>query len=346
MDEARDIAIAVPAAGAAATQTTGRRDPRKAEFEINKLKRRLRRQVGQAIADYGMIEEGDRVMVCLSGGKDSYGLLEILRTLREKALVAFDIIAVNLDQKQPGFPADVLPRYLAERGIAFHIAEQDTYSVVKRLIPDGATMCSLCSRLRRGVLYRVAGELGVTKIALGHHRDDLLATFFLNLFFGGKLKTMPPKLVSDNGKHVVIRPLAYVRERDLARFAEVMKFPLIPCTLCGSQENLQRKQVALMLNDWEKKFPGRVESIFNALGKVEPSHLMDRHLHDFRAVHATGRPEPDGDIAFDVDAALERATEMAAAGRFASSPDSPVIGIGAGLGTPASQAFASTPTRA
>ena len=346
MDEARDVATASPAPGPAATLTTGRRDPRKAEFEINKLKRRLRRQVGQAVADYGMIEEGDRVMVCLSGGKDSYGLLEILGTLREKAPVAFDIIAVNLDQKQPGFPADVLPRYLAERGIAFHIAEQDTYSVVKRLIPDGATMCSLCSRLRRGVLYRVAGELGATKIALGHHRDDLLGTFFLNLFFGGKLKTMPPKLVSDNGKHVVIRPLAYVRERDLARFAEVMQFPLIPCTLCGSQENLQRKQVALMLRDWEKKFPGRVESIFNALGKVEPSHLMDRQLHDFLAVHATGRPEPDGDIAFDVDAALERATEMAAAGQFALSPDSPVIGIGADLRTPASQAFASTPTRA
>jgi tRNA 2-thiocytidine biosynthesis protein TtcA len=288
------------------------RDPRRAEFEVNKLKRRLRRQVGQAIADYAMIEEGDRVMVCLSGGKDSYGLLEILLGLREKSPVAFDIVAVNLDQKQPGFPADVLPRYLAARGVEFRIAEQDTYSVVKRLIPEGATMCSLCSRLRRGVLYRVAGELGATKIALGHHRDDLLATFFLNLFFGGKMKTMPPKLVSDNGKHVVIRPLAYVREHDLARFAEVMAFPLIPCTLCGSQENLQRKQVSLMLRDWEKKFPGRVESIWNALGKVETSHLLDRRIHDFHAVRATGRPEPDGDIAFDVDAALERATELAA----------------------------------
>ena len=296
--------VSVPAAGA--------RDPRRAEFETNKLKRRLRRQVGEAIADYAMIEEGDRVMVCLSGGKDSYGLLEILLGLREKSPVAFDIIAVNLDQKQPGFPADVLPRYLTERGVAFHIAEQDTYSVVKRLVPEGATMCSLCSRLRRGVLYRVAGELGATKIALGHHRDDLLATFFLNLFFGGKMKTMPPKLVSDNGKHVVIRPLAYVRERDLARYAEVMAFPLIPCTLCGSQENLQRKQVALMLREWEKKFPGRVDSIWNALSKVETSHLMDRRIHDFLAVRATGRPEPDGDIAFDVDAALERATELAA----------------------------------
>jgi tRNA 2-thiocytidine biosynthesis protein TtcA len=315
MDNTRNIAIAFPEAESVPKAGARPRDPRKAEYETNNLKRRLRRQVGQAIADYGMIEDGDRVMVCLSGGKDSYGLLEILCALRESAPVNFDIIAVNLDQKQPGFPADVLPRYLTGRGIAFRIAEQDTYSVVKRLIPEGATMCSLCSRLRRGVLYRVAGELGATKIALGHHRDDLLATFFLNLFFGGKLKTMPPKLVSDNGKHVVIRPLAYVRERDLARFAEVMAFPLIPCTLCGSQENLQRKQVTLMLREWERKFPGRVESIYNALGKVEVSHLMDRRIHDFLAVRATGRPEPDGDIAFDVDAALERATDLAEAGK-------------------------------
>ena len=312
MDESRHLAAATTIAGPVSVPASGARDPRRAEFETNKLKRRLRRQVGEAIADYAMIEEGDRVMVCMSGGKDSYSLLEILLALREKSPVGFDIIAVNLDQKQPGFPADVLPRYLTERGVAFRIAEQDTYSVVKRLVPEGATMCSLCSRLRRGVLYRVAGELGATKIALGHHRDDLLATFFLNLFFGGKMKTMPPKLVSDNGKHVVIRPLAYVRERDLARYAEVMAFPLIPCTLCGSQENLQRKQVALMLREWEKKFPGRVDSIWNALGKVETSHLMDRRIHDFLAVRATGRPEPDGDIAFDVDAALERATELAA----------------------------------
>ena len=311
MEPSHPFATAMPIAGPVSVAAAHPRDPRKAEFEVNKLKRRLRRQVGQAIADYAMIEEGDRVMVCLSGGKDSYGLLEILLGLREKSPVAFDIVAVNLDQKQPGFPADVLPRYLAGRGVAFRIAEQDTYSVVKRLVPEGATMCSLCSRLRRGVLYRVAGELGATKIALGHHRDDLMATYFLNLFFGGKMKTMPPKLVSDNGKHVVIRPLAYVRERDLARFAEVMAFPLIPCTLCGSQENLQRRQVTLMLRDWEKKFPGRVESIWNALGKVETSHLLDRRMHDFRAVRATGRPEPDGDIAFDVDAALERATELA-----------------------------------
>ena len=312
MEPSHPFATAMPIAGPVSVAAAHPRDPRKAEFEVNKLKRRLRRQVGQAIADYAMIEEGDRVMVCLSGGKDSYGLLEILLGLREKSPVAFDIVAVNLDQKQPGFPADVLPRYLTARGVDFRIAEQDTYSVVKRLVPEGATMCSLCSRLRRGVLYRVAGELGATKIALGHHRDDLMATYFLNLFFGGKMKTMPPKLMSDNGKHVVIRPLAYVRERDLARFAEVMAFPLIPCTLCGSQENLQRRQVTLMLRDWEKKFPGRVESIWNALGKVETSHLLDRRIHDFHAVRATGRPEPDGDIAFDVDAALERATELAA----------------------------------
>ncbi len=338
MDDLRDNAIASPAVPSAPRGGVRARDPRKAEFETNKLKRRLRRQVGQAIADYGMIEDGDRVMVCLSGGKDSYGMLEILCALRESAPVSFEIVAVNLDQKQPGFPADVLPRYLAERGIAFRIAEQDTYSVVKRLIPEGATMCSLCSRLRRGVLYRVAGEIGATKIALGHHRDDLLATFFLNLFFGGKMKTMPPKLVSDNGKHVVIRPLAYVRERDLARFAEVMQFPLIPCTLCGSQENLQRKQVTLMLREWERKFPGRVESIYNALGKVETSHLMDRRVHDFLAVRATHRTEPDGDIAFDVDTALERATELALAGASSTLDDEVTIVAEAGAAPPASTA--------
>jgi tRNA 2-thiocytidine biosynthesis protein TtcA len=287
-------------------------DPRRVAFEANKLTKRLQRLTGEAIADYAMIEAGDRVMVCLSGGKDSYGLLDVLLALRKRAPVPFEIVAVNLDQKQPGFPADVLPRYLTERGVAFHIAEQDTYSVVKRLVPEGATMCSLCSRLRRGVLYRVAGELRATKIALGHHRDDLMATFFLNLFFGGKLKTMPPKLVSDDGRHVVIRPLAYVRERDLAAYAALKQFPLIPCTLCGSQENLQRKQIALMLREWERKFPGRTESIFNALGKVEPTHLLDRTLQDFAAVRATGRPDPAGDIAFDVDPLLEAATAPAA----------------------------------
>ncbi len=300
-----------PPAGAAAPAAAPPRprDPRKAEFEANKLKKRLRRQVGEAIGDYGLIEAGDRVMVCLSGGKDSYGLLDVLRSLQDRAPLSFEIIAVNLDQKQPGFPADVLPRYLEGLGVPFRIEEQDTYSVVKRVIPEGGTMCSLCSRLRRGVLYRVASELGATKIALGHHRDDVLATFFLNLFFGGKIKTMPPKLVSDDGRHVVIRPLVYVRERDLARYADLMRFPIIPCNLCGSQEHLQRRQVSAMLREWEKKHPGRVESIFNALAKVVPSHLLDRSLFDFAAVRATGQPEPDGDIAFDVDAALERATD-------------------------------------
>jgi tRNA 2-thiocytidine biosynthesis protein TtcA len=289
-----------PAVGASPSDA-GRRDTRKAQFELGKLRKRLRRLVGQAIADYSMIDAGDRVMVCLSGGKDSYGLLDVLLTLRDRAPLPFEIVAVNLDQKQPGFPADVLPTYLASRGVPFRIVEQDTYSVVKRVIPEGATMCSLCSRLRRGALYRVAGEIGATKIALGHHRDDILATFFLNLFHGGKLKTMPPKLVSDDGRHVVIRPLAYVRERDLARYADASAFPLIPCTLCGSQENLQRRQVAAMLREWEKRFPGRIESIFNALRSVAPSHLLDAALHDFAAVQATGIACADGDRAFDPD---------------------------------------------
>ncbi|HKW81005.1 MAG TPA: tRNA 2-thiocytidine(32) synthetase TtcA [Casimicrobiaceae bacterium] len=283
------------------------RQAKRQDFETGKLKKRLRRLVGQAIADYAMIEPGDRVMVCLSGGKDSYGLLDVLLSLKERAPLSFDIVAVNLDQKQPGFPAEVLPRYLAARGVPFRIVEQDTYSVVKRVIPEGGTMCSLCSRLRRGVLYRVAGELGATRIALGHHRDDVLATFFLNLFFGGKLKTMPPKLVSDDGRHVVIRPLAYVRERDLARYAEAMAFPIIPCTLCGSQENLQRRQVAAMLTDWQKRHPGRAESIFNALSNVVTTHLLDRRLQDFAAIRASGTREPGGDLAFDDDPCLDGA---------------------------------------
>ena len=257
------------------------RDPRREDYEANKLAKRLRRLVGEAIADFGMIEEGDKVMVCLSGGKDSYGLLEVLLALREKAPVSFDLVAVNLDQKQPGFPAHVLPDYLAGLGVPFRIVEQDTYSVVKRVLPEGKTLCSLCSRLRRGVLYRVAGELGATKIALGHHRDDILATFFLNLFFGGKLKAMPPKLKSDDGKHIVIRPLAYVKEDDLAAYAGEKGFPIIPCNLCGSQEHLQRRQVREQLRQWEKQFPGRVESILRALSDVRPSHLLDRKLFDF-----------------------------------------------------------------
>jgi tRNA 2-thiocytidine biosynthesis protein TtcA len=300
------------AAQPAGTPTPSARapDPRKAAFEANKLQKRLRRLVGQAIGDFDLIGPGDRVMVCLSGGKDSYGLLDILLALKDRAPLSFDIVAVNLDQKQPGFPAHVLPDYLAARGVPFHIAEQDTYSVVKRLVPEGATLCSLCSRLRRGVLYRVAGELGATKIALGHHRDDILATFFLNLFFGGTLKTMPPKLVSDDGRHVVIRPLAYVRERDLARYAAAVAFPLIPCTLCGSQDNLQRRQVSAMLREWEKRHPGRLESIFRALANVVPTHLLDRRLQDFAAVRPTHRPEPDGDLAFDVELPMNELGRM------------------------------------
>jgi tRNA 2-thiocytidine biosynthesis protein TtcA len=258
-----------------------KRDPRKAEHEAGKLAKRLRRQVGEAIADFSMIEGGDRVMVCLSGGKDSHALLDVLISLKDKAPVDFDLIAVNLDQKQPGFPEHVLPEYLTARGVPFRIVEQDTYSVVKRVIPEGKTMCSLCSRLRRGVLYRVASELGATKIALGHHRDDILATFFLNLFHGGKLKAMPAKLRSDDGRHVVIRPLAYVAEVDLAAYAEQRAFPIIPCTLCGSQDNLQRQVVGRMIDEWEKRHPGRIESILRALTDVRPSHLLDRKLFDF-----------------------------------------------------------------
>ena len=274
---------------------------RRSSATFRRLQARLRGLAGKAIEDYAMIAEGDRVMVCLSGGKDSYGLLDVLLKLRARAPIAFDIVAVNLDQKHPGYPAHVLPDYLKSLGIEFVIAEQDTYSVVKRLIPEGKTMCSLCSRLRRGVLYRLAGELGATRIALGHHRDDILETFFLNLFFGGKLKAMPPKLGSDDGKHVVIRPLAYVKEKDLARYAEVRAFPIIPCDLCGSQDHLQRKQVKQMLRSWEKEFPGRVETVFNSLQRIAPSHLLDRRLFDFPAVSADGVATEDGDKAFDPD---------------------------------------------
>jgi tRNA 2-thiocytidine biosynthesis protein TtcA len=273
----------------------------KQRIDANKLEKRLCRLAGQAIADFNMIESGDRVMVCLSGGKDSYGLLDVLLKLRQRAPIEFDIVAVNLDQKHPGYPAQVLPDYLKSLGIEYLIAEQDTYSVVKRLIPEGKTMCSLCSRLRRGVLYRLAGELCASRIALGHHRDDILETFFLNLFFGGKLKAMPPKLGSDDGKHVVIRPLAYVKERDLARYAGLRAFPIIPCELCGSQDRLQRKQVKEMLQRWEKEFPGRVETIFNSLQRVAPSHLLDRNLFDFHAVTGGDVAAEDGDKAFDAE---------------------------------------------
>jgi tRNA 2-thiocytidine biosynthesis protein TtcA len=266
-----------------------------------KLEKRLVRQVAQAITDFGLIEDGDKVMVCVSGGKDSYGLLDVLRMLQQRNGHKFELIAVNLDQKQPGFPAHVLPEYLTQVGVPFHIETQDTYSIVKRLVPEGKTMCSLCSRLRRGILYRVATELGATKIALGHHRDDILQTFFLNMFFGGKLKGMPPKLVSDDGRHVVVRPLAYVAEKDLVRWADHRQFPIIPCTLCGSQENLQRKQVGAMLREWEKKHPGRLENMAHALQNVVPSHLADGTLHDFRGLIPTGVASDQGDKAFDAD---------------------------------------------
>jgi tRNA 2-thiocytidine biosynthesis protein TtcA len=272
---------------------------KKAAFELRKLDKRLHRQVGQAIGDFNMIEPGDKVMVCLSGGKDSYALLDVLLALRRRAPVAFDIVAVNLDQKQPGFPEHVLPDYLRSREVPFHIEAQDTYSIVKRLIPEGKTMCSLCSRLRRGILYRVADELGATRIALGHHRDDMLQTFFLNMFFGGRLKSMPPKLVSDDGRHIVIRPLAYVAETDLERWAAHRQFPIIPCSLCGSQLNLQRVQIKQMLRDWDRRFPGRIDNMFHALGHVVPSHLLDRNLYPFAALQATGMADAHGDKAFD-----------------------------------------------
>jgi len=271
----------------------------KIEREDHKLEKRLCRQVGEAIGDYQMIQAGDRVMVCLSGGKDSYTLLDILMKLRQRAPIDFELVAVNLDQKQPGFPAHILPEYLGKLGIPFHIETQDTYSVVKKVIPEGKTMCSLCSRLRRGILYRVARELGCNKIALGHHRDDMLQTLFLNMFFGAKLKGMPAKLVSDNGEFMVIRPLAYVAEKDIIRWAQVQQYPIIPCTLCGSQDNLQRVQVGNMLREWDKKFPGRLDNMLKALQHVVPSHLMDRQLFPFETLQTTGVPSEDGDTAFD-----------------------------------------------
>ena len=257
-------------------------DIRKVVFEENKLEKKLCRLVGQAIGDFGMIEDGDKVMVCVSGGKDSYAMLDILMKLRERAPINFEIVAVNLDQKQPNFPAETLPNYLRGLGIPFHIEEQDTYSVVKRVIPEGKTTCGLCSRLRRGILYRVADELGATKIALGHHRDDILETLMLNMFYAGKLKGMPPKLRSDDGKHIVIRPLAYVPEKLLERYAGDMNFPIIPCDLCGSQPNLQRQVMKEMLRDWEKKHPGRVENLFRSMHHIVPSHLMDGEAFDFQ----------------------------------------------------------------
>ena len=266
---------------------------KKPSVNQKKLEKRLRHQVGKAIQDFNMIEAGDKVMVCLSGGKDSYTLLDILMKLRESAPVEFELLAVNLDQKQPDFPEQVLPEYLSRVGVPFRILEQDTYSVVKRVVPEGKTMCSLCSRLRRGALYSFAAENDVTKIALGHHRGDILETFFLNLFYGGKLRAMPPKLLSDDGRHVVIRPLAYVEEKDIAKYAAMREFPIIPCNLCGSQEHLQRKAVKAMLLEWERKFPGRSNSIFAALSSVVPEHLLDPRQFDFAALGAKAPPRRD-----------------------------------------------------
>ncbi len=271
----------------------------KAKLEAHKLEKRLCRLTGQAIVDYNMIEQGDRVMVCLSGGKDSFSLLDILLKLQKRAPIDFEIVAVNLDQKQPGFPADVLPAYLEKMGIEYHIETQDTYSIVTDKIAPGGTMCSLCSRLRRGILYRVADELKATKIALGHHRDDIVQTLLLNMFFGARLKGMPPKLQSDSGRHIVIRPLAYVDERDLVAWSALQQHPIIPCNLCGSQENLQRKQIGDMLRDWQTRFPGRIEMMMRSLQHVVPSHLMDTELYDFKNLRITGQADADGDVAFD-----------------------------------------------
>ncbi|MEO2265767.1 tRNA 2-thiocytidine(32) synthetase TtcA [Pseudoalteromonas sp. YIC-656] len=270
----------------------------KAQYNFNKLQKRLRRNTGQAIADFNMIEEGDRIMVCLSGGKDSYTMLDILQNLQRSAPVSFELFAVNLDQKQPGFPEHILPEYLDSLGIEYKIVEEDTYSIVKDKIPEGKTTCSLCSRLRRGILYRTAKEMGATKIALGHHRDDMIETMFLNMFHGGKLKGMPAKLMSDDGQHMVIRPLAYCKEADIEAYAMQKEFPIIPCNLCGSQENLQRQSVKAMLQQWHKQHPGRIESIFTAMQNVVPSHLADTQLFNFADLQ-TGEVIDGGDIAMD-----------------------------------------------
>ncbi|WP_145476003.1 tRNA 2-thiocytidine(32) synthetase TtcA [Yersinia similis] len=274
----------------------------KEQYNFNKLQKRLRRNVGQAIADFNMIEEGDRVMVCLSGGKDSYTMLDILQSLQKSAPINFSLIAVNLDQKQPGFPEDILPAYLDKQGVEYKIVEENTYGIVKEIIPEGKTTCSLCSRLRRGILYRTATELGATKIALGHHRDDILQTLFLNMFYGGKLKGMPPKLMSDDGKHIVIRPLAYCREKDIERFAVAREYPIIPCNLCGSQPNLQRQVIKDMLRDWDKQYPGRIETMFSAMQNVVPSHLNDHKLFDFKSITHDSDIIDGGDLAFDREA--------------------------------------------
>ncbi|NVK21042.1 MAG: tRNA 2-thiocytidine(32) synthetase TtcA [Kangiellaceae bacterium] len=273
---------------------------KKTKTDFNKLQKRLRRQVGEAIANFNMIEDGDKIMVCLSGGKDSYTLLEILMGLQKSAPIHFDLVAVNLDQKQPGFPEQVLPNYLKSINIPFEIIEEDTYSIVKDKIPEGKTTCSLCSRLRRGIIYGWAQRNGITKIALGHHRDDMIETLFLNMFFGGKMKSMPPKLKSDDGKHIVIRPLAYCKEKDIAKYAKAKEFPIIPCNLCGSQENLQRQNIKMMLQEWDRKYPGRVETIFKAMSNVAPSHLTDTNLFDFVGLSQDNMQHlTEGDTLFD-----------------------------------------------
>lgn len=280
---------------------------KKQNYNFNKLQKRLRRNVGNAIADFGMIEEGDKIMVCLSGGKDSYTLLDILRNLQQSAPIKFDIIAVNLDQKQPGFPEHVLPEYLESIGVDYKIVQENTYGIVKEKIPEGKTTCSLCSRLRRGILYRTATELGATKIALGHHRDDMLATLFLNMFYGGKIKSMPPKLISDDGKQIVIRPLAYCKEKDIEKYAQAKQFPIIPCNLCGSQPNLQRQVVKEMLNTWDRQYPGRLETMFGAMQNITLSHMLDPKLFDFKSIKRGQTLDGlEGDIAFD----QERITPM------------------------------------
>jgi len=268
-------------------------------IQLGKLEKRLRHQVGKAIEQYNMIEDGDKIMVCLSGGKDSYALLSILMILKRSAPISFDIIAVNLDQKQPGFPPEILPNYLESIGVEYKIVEEDTYSIVKDKIPEGKTTCSLCSRLRRALLYKTAAELNVTKIALGHHRDDIIETLMLNMFYGGKLKAMPAKLGSDNGEHIVIRPLAFCKEQDLIKYAKLKEFPIIPCNLCGSQPNLQRQNIKAMLQDWQTKFPGRIESMFTATQNIAPSHLCDGDLFDFKSITSSSSIKDGGDTAFD-----------------------------------------------
>ena len=290
--------LAEEAAADAPADTAGGNRIKIAREQI-KLEKRLCREVGRAITDFNMIEEGDKIMVCMSGGKDSYTMLDVLRKLQKRAPVKFELVAVNLDQKQPGFPDHVLPEYFKSIGVDYHIETQDTYSVVKRVVPEGKTTCGLCSRLRRAILYKVADELGCTKVALGHHRDDIVQTLMLNMFYGGRMKGMPPKLVSDDGKHVVIRPLCYVPEKDTVRWAQYQNFPIIPCNLCGSQDGLQRVAVGELLREWDKKFPGRVESMFRAMGHIVTTHMMDPELHDFKNAKATGIADPNGDMAFD-----------------------------------------------